>query len=131
MSFNLILISIFSSLLSSSLVLFIYHFIKIHSMRYKIMIIKNIRIVDKDFNGVPYKEFSIYVLDNRMQRIYQTTGKTNCVYVDQDGTVLDELRLDKAVLNPGDQISLWFDQSNKIAQIDVLVHDNSYVSVPF
>lgn len=88
------------------------------------MKISRVVITEKSYEGISYKEYSIFCLDRFARRLFTTTGKTPVVYVDSEGTLLmEETRLDKVELKPNDEVVFWLDHQNKVKQIDVIIPD--------
>lgn len=89
------------------------------------MKISRIQTQNKDFNGNSYTEFKLFCFSSSGNVCVTTTGRTSVCFVSENGTVLDETRLDKATLKSGDIVSFWRDDLGKLVQIDVLVSEGS------
>ncbi len=79
----------------------------------------------KDYNGISYNEYKLYCVGSNGNICITTTGKVNVLYLAEDGTVLDDTKLDKVTLNIGDDLTFWRDDLGKLVQIDILVLDNN------
>ena len=81
--------------------------------------------IPKDYNGIAYNEYKLYCVGSNGNVCISTTGKVNVLCLTEDGTVLDDTKLDKVTLNIGDNLTVWRDDLGKLVHIDLLVEDKA------
>ena len=77
----------------------------------------------KEYNGISYNEFTLYLLDGNFKRLVTCTGKLSVVLVDPvDLREVDAGKLDECydtLIPAGSIVDFWFDLSGKISRLDV------------
>lgn len=77
----------------------------------------------KEYNGIPYNEYTLYCRDGNFNRMVTCTGKISVVLVDPDTySELDVGKLDECfdtLIPNGSNVEFWFDLAGKISRIDV------------
>lgn len=77
----------------------------------------------KEYNGISYNEYSLYLLDGSYKRLVTCTGKLLVCLVDPvDHREVEAGKLDECfdtLIPIGSEVDFWFDLAGKISRLDV------------